>query len=103
MLDDLSSLAQILTTLGLTAAALSFARRVVERRRWERYRRRVNDWTDSMFSIGIRIDKRLTEEEWQCECEIMLAASGFTPTEIAALLPSSVVLAKGTASTKFLF
>jgi hypothetical protein len=55
-----------------------------------------------MLAVGIRIDSRLADEEWRYECEIMLADVGFTPVEICQILDISIVVAKGTASTRFL-
>ncbi|RIK76459.1 MAG: hypothetical protein DCC68_19325 [Planctomycetota bacterium] len=102
MLDELNFISQILAALGVTAAVLSGIRRALERRRWEAFRCTVNEWTDDMLAVGIRIDKRLTEEEWQSECEAMLTNVGFTPIEVTAMLPVSIVVAKGVSSTKFL-
>lgn len=102
MLEHLDTLSQMLTALGLTAAALSATKRFWERRRWLNFRQRVSEWTDSMVAIGIRLDEGLTDKEWQAECEIMLTDVGFTPLEIPTLLDLAVVVAKGISSSKFL-
>lgn len=102
MLEDLGSISQILAALGVSAAVLAAFRRFVEKRRWDRFKRRTSQWTDDLLVVGIRLDKRLAEEEWQSECETLLADVGYTPLEIHQILGVAVVVAKGIASTRFL-
>jgi hypothetical protein len=102
MFEQLGSLSQILAALGAGTALLAVVKRYFEQRRWDKFKRRVVEWTDNMLAVGIRIDSRLADEEWRYECEIMLADVGFTPVEICQILDISIVVAKGTASTRFL-
>lgn len=102
MLENLGSVSQILAALGESAAVLAAFRRFVEKRRWDRFKRRANEWTDDLLEVGIRFDKRFADEEWQSECEILLADVGYTPLEIHQILGVAVVVAKGIASTRFL-
>jgi hypothetical protein len=102
MLELLSHLSQVLAALGVGAAVLAALRRVLQQRRWDRFKQRASEWTDDLLDVGIRLDKRLTEIEWQSECEVMLTDVGFTPLEIHQILDVAVIVAKGIASTRFL-
>lgn len=100
-LTPLVDLAQILAGLGLVTILLAVLKHAAERRRWQQFKLRVDDWTDDLRRTEERHPRELDDEEWKIECERLLTDSRFSPMEIDQILDTSVVVAKGIASVKF--
>lgn len=102
MLTPITVVIQILSGLGLIAAASAYIRHFFERRCWRNYKMRVDDWIDRLEKSAGRHPKEIDEHDWRVECERMLYDSNFRPSQIQQLLDTSVIVAKGIAADRVL-
>lgn len=101
-LTPLSALARILAGLGLVAALVAYLRRVAERRRWRRFKQRVQLWIDQLDPDDDKHPKQLDDHDWRVACEQLLFDCNYSPSEIDELMDLAVLIAKSTAVDRLL-
>lgn len=92
--------AEILVGLGVITAVAAFWRHRRNRRRWQVFKRQVEDWLQDTAMSVIEHPKVLQEDQWQVLCENLLMDSNFSPFEIQAILDLAVLTAKGLVAPK---
>lgn len=96
----LSVIVEILVGLGMITAVAAFWRHRRNRRRWQVFKRQVEDWLQDTAMSVIDHPKLLQDDEWKVLCENLLTDSNFGPFEIHAILDLAVLTAKGRVAPK---
>ena len=115
-LKPMTDIVQILAGLGLVTAALAYAKYYVERRHWDQFKRRSNDWLNRQVELKERWSggTNLESEEPPAELSVfheetltvivekLLSDVGFAPLQIQQLLGTALLIVRGMAAEKFL-
>lgn len=100
---SLKSVAEVLAGLGLVTILLAVLKRAAERRNWNDFKRRAQDWIDDLIEADEKHPKEFSDAEWQFEVERLLSDSNFGPLEIQQLLEIGVIIARGLAAERVFF
>jgi hypothetical protein len=95
--ESLKSVAQVLAGFGLVTILLAYIKNASERRCWDNYKHRTQQWIDELIRSQERHPNELTEDQWRFEVEQMLSDSHFGPMQVEQLLETAVLVAKGFA------
>ena len=98
-IESLKSLTQVLAGFGLVTVLLAWIKHIVERRRWQKFKRLTKKAIDRLIESE-RYPQSLSETEWKIECEQLLTDANFGPLEIETLLETAVIVAKGVSAEK---